>query len=200
MNNKDLYTILGISREAGAEEIKTAYRRLALKYHPDTNGEDKAGDRFKEINEAYSVLGNEAKRRDYDVRGVNLFHKAYDRKGAYGFQGCRSQMGFHHPFNCMRGRGLAGCFRSRQSGTGKAFRHPFSKYHDDRGDVYDIHLTKNEALAGAEKVIKIAKESKIGLLTVKTQSNLKEGDFLIMKNGHPLQPGRDVYLRVRIVD
>jgi curved DNA-binding protein len=200
MHNKDLYTILGISRKAGAEEIKTAYRRLALKYHPDTNGEDKAGDRFKEINEAYSILGNEAKRKDYDLSGFNFFHKAYDRKAAYGFQGCRSKKTFHHPFKCMRGRGLAGCFRGRESGTGMAFRHPFSKYHYDRGDVYDIHLTKDEALTGAEKVVKIGKGSMNGLLRVKTQSNIKDGDFLIMKNGHPLQPGGDVYLRVCIVD
>jgi len=67
---KDYYAILGISENAGEEAVKKAFRKLALKYHPDRNpGNEKwAGERFKEINEAYGVLGDMNRRREYDAR------------------------------------------------------------------------------------------------------------------------------------
>ena len=65
---EDLYTVLGVSKSATAEEIKKAYRNLAFKYHPDRNPGDKAAEeKFKQINSAYSVLGDETKRRNYDL-------------------------------------------------------------------------------------------------------------------------------------
>lgn len=67
METRDLYKVLGISREASQEEIRRAYRKLARKYHPDANREDKeAEERFKEIQHAYEVLSNPEKRREYD--------------------------------------------------------------------------------------------------------------------------------------
>ncbi|MBO4508824.1 MAG: J domain-containing protein [Spirochaetaceae bacterium] len=68
--NTDLYHVLGVPRTASADEIKKAYRKLALKYHPDQNpGNKVAEDKFKEINAAYSVLGDEQKRAQYDRYG-----------------------------------------------------------------------------------------------------------------------------------
>jgi DnaJ-class molecular chaperone len=68
MELKDYYQILNVSQDASAQDIKKAFRRLALQYHPDRNPENvrEAGEKFKEINEAYEVLGDEQKRWQYD--------------------------------------------------------------------------------------------------------------------------------------
>jgi molecular chaperone DnaJ len=69
--SKDLYEVLGVSREASQDEIKKAYRKLAMKYHPDRNdGSKEAEEKFKEINEAFSVLGDESKKSQYDRFGT----------------------------------------------------------------------------------------------------------------------------------
>ncbi|MBR0100525.1 MAG: DnaJ domain-containing protein, partial [Treponema sp.] len=70
MEIMDYYSILGVQKTATADEIKSAYRKLAFKYHPDKNPGDKAAEeKFKSINAAYEVLGDEAKRRRYDQLG-----------------------------------------------------------------------------------------------------------------------------------
>lgn len=73
MAEKDYYTILGVPRNATEDKIKQAYRKLALTYHPDRNpGDPHAEERFKEVSEAYGVLGDRDKRRRYDVEGVSF--------------------------------------------------------------------------------------------------------------------------------
>ncbi len=80
MEYKDYYKILGVKRNAEEKEIKRAYRRLALQYHPDKNPDDKqAEERFKEINEAYEVLGDPEKRAKYDQLGSS--YRAWERSG-----------------------------------------------------------------------------------------------------------------------
>jgi curved DNA-binding protein len=80
MEYKDYYKILGVNRNANGEEIKRAYRQLALKYHPDKNpGDKQAESRFKEINEAYDVLGDPTKRAKYDQLGSS--YRAWERTG-----------------------------------------------------------------------------------------------------------------------
>ena len=74
----DYYAELGVSKNASADEIKKAYRKLAFKYHPDQNPGDKAAEeKFKKITAAYDVLGDEEKRRQYDNGGFNPFEQAY---------------------------------------------------------------------------------------------------------------------------
>jgi len=87
MTTKDYYEILGVSRNATKEEIKRAYRKLALKYHPDRNpGNKEAEEKFKEINEAYEVLSDDEKRKIYDLYGVDGLKGAtsYRNSGNYG--------------------------------------------------------------------------------------------------------------------
>ncbi len=79
MVTKDYYNILGVDKKASQEDIKKAYRKLALKYHPDkTNGDAKLEDKFKEISEAYEVLGDEKKRHDYDNPMGNVFDSFFN--------------------------------------------------------------------------------------------------------------------------
>ena len=84
----DLYSVLGVSKTATAEEIKKAYRNLAFKYHPDRNPGDKAAEeKFKQISAAYSVLGDETKRRQYDSYGN---YAENSRSSTYGSQNSSS--------------------------------------------------------------------------------------------------------------
>ena len=84
MQKKDYYEVLGVTREAGEEDIKKAYRRQALKYHPDKNpGDKQAEENFKEAAEAYEVLRDKDKRQIYDRYG----HAGLEGRGFQGFRG-----------------------------------------------------------------------------------------------------------------
>ena len=78
---KDYYDVLGVKKTASQDEIKNAYRDLALKFHPDRNKNKEAEEKFKEINEAYAVLGEQDKRKQYDMFGAEQF--GHHRLGAW---------------------------------------------------------------------------------------------------------------------
>ena len=82
MNKRDYYEVLGVSKDASEAEIKSAFRKLAKKYHPDVSKEENAAEKFKEAQEAYSVLSDADKRANYDRFG----HAAFDQN-AGGFGG-----------------------------------------------------------------------------------------------------------------
>src|SRR5436309_13246684 len=97
MAKRDYYEVLGVDRSAGEEEIKKAYRKLALKYHPDKNPGDKAAEeKFKELGEAYEALSDQQTRAAYDQYG----HAAFDPRARAS--GCFRRGGFHAPFEIFR--------------------------------------------------------------------------------------------------
>lgn len=95
---KDYYEVLGVPRDASLDQIKKAYRELALKHHPDRNKSSNAEEKFKEINEAYAVLGDEQKRQQYDAFGPEQFGQRYtadDIFRNFDFQNMFKDIGFN---------------------------------------------------------------------------------------------------------
>jgi curved DNA-binding protein len=161
---KDYYQVLGLNRNASEDEIKRAYRRLALKYHPDHHPDDsESEEKFKEISEAYAVLSDPEKRREFNRFGYAGFKQRYTREDVFkdfhfeemlrGFGFEFERFVFRQPFCGKRGRG---CGRRRANFTRMAF---FDKSADDSfygkeiDRIYDLPLTPQEALYGTQKEI-----------------------------------------------
>lgn len=148
MAKQDYYELLGVSRDVSAGELKKAYRKLAVKYHPDKNpGDPQAEETFKEISHAYEVLKDDDKRAAYDRYG----HAAFEGGGAG-----RAGGGFHDPFDIFRevfGGGAS-------SGGGGIFEEFFGGSGGGRGGPqagadlrYDMEISLEEAAKGVEKEI-----------------------------------------------
>ena len=138
---RDYYEVLNIDKNASADDIKKAYRKLALKYHPDRNkGDKEAEEKFKEANEAYEVLSDDEKRRNYDQFG----HAGVDGQGFGGFGGGAGFGGFEDIFSDIFGGGFGG-FGGFGGSAGSARRGP-SRGADMR---INLHLSFKEAVFGA---------------------------------------------------
>ena len=147
MARRDYYEVLGVRRDASAEEIKKAYRQLALKHHPDRNpGDQDAEDRFKEAAEAYSVLADAEKRSVYDRFG----HDGLRGEGFQGFSGFDSSVfeDFEDILGNVFGFSFGGLFGGRERARGAR---------RDRGRdlALEIEIGLDEAAAGVEREIKI---------------------------------------------
>ena len=135
---RDYYEVLGVGREANVDEIKKAYRKVALKYHPDRNPDDKkAEERFKEASEAYRVLSDAERRAQYDRFG----HAAFEQGG--GFGGFDVSSGFEDIFGDIFGDFFGTSRRGRTRAR--------------RGDDlrYDLEIDFEDAIFGAEKTIRV---------------------------------------------
>jgi molecular chaperone DnaJ len=146
MAKRDCYEVLGIERGAEPDDIKKAYRKLALKYHPDKNPGDKAAEEsFKELGEAYEILSDPQKRAVYDQHG----HAAFDRR-ASGF----GAGGFHDPFEIFREVFGGGGIFEDLFGGGRSDPSQPQRGNDLR---YDMEITFEEAAFGCEKEISVNK-------------------------------------------
>jgi molecular chaperone DnaJ len=143
---RDYYEVLGVSRNASKEEIKQAYRRLAMQYHPDRNKSPDAEEKFKEISEAYGVLSDDDKRRQYDMFGHAGIDGRYTQEDIFrgiDFEDIFGDLGFDF-------MNLGSIFESFFSG-GKRYRRGPRRGSDLR---FDMEITLEEAARGVEKKIK----------------------------------------------
>jgi len=156
MSKRDYYEVLGVAKGASADELKKAYRKLAMKYHPDQNQGDKTAEqKFKELNEAYEILKDPQKKAAYDQYG----HGAFDQSGGFGGGG--------HPgggagFGGARGFGGAGfsdifeeMFEDFMGGNGPRGAGGGSRAQRGSDLRYDLSLSLEEAYTGIKKKIEI---------------------------------------------
>ena len=151
MAKKDYYEVLGVDKNASQAEIKSAFRKMAKKYHPDINKEEGAEAKFKEVGEAYSVLGDEQKRKQYDQFGHAAFENGaggnpYGNYGGFsGFQGFED-IDLGDIFEDMFGGGFG--FSSRRGAKKNRAR---------KGDdtLVRVNLTFEEAIFGCKKELKL---------------------------------------------
>ena len=139
---KDYYELLGVSRTASADEIKKAYRKLAIKYHPDKNpGNKEAEDKFKEISHAYEILGDADKRAKYDQFGEAAFSGAAGGGASY-----QDPFDIFNQFFGGGGGGGSSIFENLFGGGGGSRRR--NPNAPQRGDDlrYDIEITFEEAI------------------------------------------------------
>ena len=157
-DKRDYYEVLGVSRDVSADELKKAYRKLAVKFHPDKNPGDKTSeDKFKEIGEAYDILSDDQKRAAYDRYG----HGAFANGG-----GGSSGGGFHDPFDIFRdvfggGGGGGGVFESFFGGGGGGGGGRQRRDGPQRGaDLrYGIEISLEDAAHGTEREIEYDRQA-----------------------------------------
>jgi molecular chaperone DnaJ len=152
-NKRDYYELLGVSRQASKDEIKKAYRKLAMQLHPDRNpGDKQAEHKFKELNEAYEVLKDEKKRQAYDTFG----HAASDAQAGFGTAGYGPREGFHAGFGMGGFSDLFEEVFANFTGGAQARHAQAQKGADLR---YDLSLSLEDAYSGIQKTIKIHSQS-----------------------------------------
>ena len=145
MNKKDYYEILGVSKTATADEIKSSFRKLAKKYHPDVSKEENSKEKFQEAQEAYAVLSDETKRKQYDQYGHAAFsNQQSSNGGGYDY----SNFDFSDIFSDLFGGGFGGFSRSN------------NQRHSRGQDVLTrLEITFEEAVFGSTKKIEVNETS-----------------------------------------
>lgn len=218
MARKDYYEILGVGKKAGPDEIKKAFRKLALKYHPDHNKDKGAEERFKDINEAYAVLSDPEKRKQYDTYGAEGFHKRYSQEDIFsGFDIGDLFKDLGLGSDDIFARFFGGSYRARP--RGRSGRTPYGQPYGgagfdmgNRGGGFpnagqnlesEIVLTFMEAVEGGQKTIQMDLGGTRETVTVKIPPGVQEGKRLRLQGkGLPARGGRgkpgDLYLRIKI--
>jgi curved DNA-binding protein len=215
----DYYNILGISKSATAAEIKKAYRKLAMKYHPDkTKGNKELEDKFKKISEAYAVLSDPEKRKQYDTYGSADFQQRYSQEDIFrnfdlgdilkefGFGGGRG--GFSASFGQAGPRGRSGgfsdgnpFFQNMGGGFGQQRHQPQTPGKDIE---YEIPLTLEELIHGTKKTITINQGGTTNAIEVRIPKGLTKGKKIrLAGKGEPSPhggPAGNLYIKSKPVD
>jgi len=205
MAARDYYKVLGVGRQAGQEEIKKAYRRLAVKHHPDRNPNDKtAEEKFKGINEAYAVLSDPEKRKQYDLYGHSDFSRQYTREDIFrNFDvgdmfkdfGFGTEDLFAHLFGGRR-RSYSRPY-GRTGGRDRGFPEFFGNFGQDRprtptkgADLgFELHISLNEAVFGSERLIAFNTAEGVSKITVKVPPGVETGKKLRLSGQGQPGPG-----------
>ncbi|NLX62397.1 MAG: J domain-containing protein [Tissierellia bacterium] len=210
MEYKDYYKILGVDKNATKEDIKRAYRKLAKKYHPDLHPNDKeAQEKFKEINEAYEVLSDDEKRKQYDTFGnaYNFRHGQHFDPSQFGFDnfgkgftytyttdGAENFSDFFNMFFGGKGFNLGDLFNGRKRG-----RNPFQATRERPRYESEIYITIEEAYNGVTKRVPLRIGSESKTLSVKVPKGILPGKKIKI-NGEKAGINGDVYLKVNILE
>jgi curved DNA-binding protein len=225
MKANDYYKTLGIDKKASKEEIKKAYRKLALKYHPDRNKDNpQAEEKFKEINEAYAVLSDPKKRKQYDQFGSAEFHQRFSQEDI--FRGFDTNSIFKE-FGFDLGDLFGGIFHSNrrtgfhQHGTrsSQTRKGGFQDWSDIFGQqagsahtarprkgqdmIYTLSISLEDAAKGLKKSISIRQGSQTRQVMVEIPKGIKSGQKIRLPGqGQSLPDGKgkpgDLYLKIDI--
>ena len=200
MAQKDYYEVLGVAKDASADDIKKSFRKLAVKYHPDRNqGDSAAEEKFKEINEAYAVLSDPEKRKKYDTFGSADFHQQYSQEDIFrnfDFSGTFKDMGMGGNEDIFS-RLFGGAFRR----AGGGFRRGPQK-----GSDLSLAVTVGfrEAALGAEKLVAFRRNGQREELKVKVPAGVDNGSRIRISgrgsDGENGGPSGDLFLEVTVTN
>ncbi len=217
MKKRDYYETLGVQKTSTDKEIKSAYRKLAKKYHPDTNaGNKEAEKKFKEITEAYNVLSNEEKKKLYDSYGFAGLEDGFDpeRYAGYSqgyshnpFEGFQWESPDHHTYQEFHFTGTDGedlfenLFGGRfHQGTGRR-----SSIRGRRGEdlTGDLTISFDESLKGCNKTVRIQEgQGSVSSISVSVPPGIRDGKTLRLKGkGYPGEGGGtngDLLLQIHV--
>jgi len=213
MSEADYYKTLNVNKNASESDIKKAYRKLAMKYHPDRNKGDKSAEEmFKKISEAYAVLSDKEKREQYDTFGASGFSQRYSQEDifkGFNFGDIFKEFGFNDS-------GFANIFMGGGGGRGRRCGFsfggdPFSAYTTGqraqvKGSdlVYEIPLTLQDVLRGTTKTIALEQGGKQKRIDVKIPKGMATGKKLrLAGKGQPGAfggPPGDLYIQAKVLD
>lgn len=203
---KDYYDILGVNKKASKEEIKKAYRKLALKYHPDHAKDDKAAEeKFKKISEAYAVLSDQEKRKQYDTFGSEGFSQRFSQEDIFrnfNFNDILREFGIGG-----RGGGVRFTFGSGGPyGTGSPFGNYGGQQPQVKGSdlVYELPLTLAEVIAGTRKTVSFDHKGRSERMTVKIPKGMVTGKKLRLAGKGEASPyggpAGDLFIQAKLID
>ena len=176
----DYYKILNVNRNASKEEVKKAYRQLAMKYHPDKNkGNKDAEEKFKQVSEAYAVLGNDKKRKQYDTYGAEDFSRRFSQEDIFrGFD-----LGSIFEEFGIGGSFFGGNLFGNQGSFSRRGRAP-----SPQNAETDLHVSLEDALSGARKRLSFQVGDRLESLDVTIPAGISTGKKLRLKGKGPASP------------